>query len=329
MKILVTGGSGFIGNHLVERLLQKGFEVVAPVRPGRIQALPSHGRLEVIETDLLNPDRIRYLVKNVDVVYHLASIRGSGWSFDDVSVRQVNVDMTRNLLAASRAENVKHFIYISSVSVFGHPSGGPIHENSPFVPITRYGRSKLESEQLLRKNAGRLCATIVRPVITYGPGDTWGMPTKLIRLINSGKYLTVGNGKNRIHLIYIEDLIDGLMLVMEKRTTGVRDYILAGSEPVEINRLVQIIAAVLQRKIPRIHVPIFFALSCGFLMEETYKLFHAKQEPFLTCDKVDIMNRDRFFDSGRAGRELGFAPEVNYENGIRKTADWLRDSKQI
>jgi len=152
--------------------------------------------------------------------------------------------------------------------------------------------------------------TIIRPVITYGPGDTWGMVGKLIGLVNSRRYATVGAGGNRVHLIYVDDLIDGLMLALPApEQDDIRTYILAAAEPISINKLVERISSALNIRVTRFHVPLGLARFTASLLEISCKLFPDRREPIVTRDKIDIMCRDRFFDITRAARELGFVPK--------------------
>ena len=212
------------------------------------------------------------------------------------------------------------------MSVYGHPRGGPVQEDSACFPVTRYGKTKYQSELLVRDyyDKVKFPATIIRPVITYGPRDTWGMMPKLINMINSKKYLTVGSGENRIHLIYIDDLIEGIMLAVKNPAAVGSTYILSGERPVTVNRLVEIISMVLKKRPPRFHVPKGVAQLSGYLMEILNRSFVADREPFLTPDKIDIMCRDRFFSHEKAKEDLGFSPEMDYEKGIHVTVDWLK-----
>jgi len=326
MRVLVLGGTGFIGRHLVERLANNGFDVVVPVRRESSRKCLPTGPLKVVEADLLQPGSLDGLMEGIDTVFHLAAIRGSGWSLGDEDVYRVNVGITKNLMKSAASQTVKHCIYVSSVSVYGHPSNVLVGEEYPCSPVTRYGQTKYESEKLVKEfqRRGKISSTIIRPVITYGPGDTWGMVAKLISLINSNKYLTIGDGENRVHLIYIDDLIDGLMFVLNTRAAWGRTYILAGEEPITINRLVGIISALLGKRVINLHIPIWFARLAAHFMKFSYRLLAIHNEPLVTLDKIDIMCRDRAFDLKRAKEDLRFAPKVGYEEGIERTVAWLK-----
>jgi len=331
MKVMVLGGTGFIGSHLVERLVTNGFDVIVPVRKESKGKTSSTDSVQVVEVDLLRPGSLDGLMEGVDTVFHLAAIRGSGWSVSDEDVYRVNVDITKNAMESAASQAVKHFIYVSSVSVYGHPSNVIVGEEYPCSPITRYGRTKYESEQLLKESQrkDKALSTVIRPVITYGPGDTWGMVAKLISLINSKRYLTVGNGKNRVHLIYIDDLIDGLMLVLENPAVKGKTYILAGEDPITMNRLVGMISVVLGKEVINLHIPTWFATLSAKSIEFCYRLLAINKEPLVTLDKIDIMCRDRAFDFKRAKEELRFVPKVGYDEGIQRTVAWMKGIKLI
>ncbi len=331
MKVMVLGGTGFIGCHLVERLTSNGFDVIVPVRKESKRKTPHIGSVQMVEADLLRPGSLDGWMEGVDTVFHLAAIRGSGWSVTDEEVYRVNVGITKNVMESAISQAVKHCIYVSSVSVYGHPSHVLVGEEYPRSPVTRYGQTKYESEKLLEEfhRRDKVLSTIIRPVITYGPKDTFGMVAKLISLVNSNMYLTVGHGENRVHLIYIDDLIDGLMLVLNNSAVMGRTYVLAGEDPITINTLVGIISTVLGTRVIDLHIPTWFAKLAARSIGLSYRLFAINKEPIVTLDKIDIMCRDRAFDIKRAKEDLRFVPKVGYEEGIERTVAWMKAAKLI
>ena len=328
---MVLGGLGLSDATWSKDLQNNGFDVVVPVRKeSKRKSLPT-GSVQVVEVDLLRPGSLDRLMEGVDTVFHLAAIRGSGWVRGDEDVYRVNVGITRNLMEAAVSQPVRRCVYVSSVSIYGHLRGVLVGEEYPCSPVTRYGQTKYESEKLVKEfqRSGKISSTIIRPVITYGPGDTWGMVVKLISLINSNKYLTIGDGENRVHLIYIDDLIDGLMLILNNPAVWGRTYIFAGEEPITINRLVGIISVALGTRVINLHIPTWFAKLTAQSMEFLYRFLAINKEPLVTLDKIDIMCRDRAFDFKRAKEDLRFAPKVGYEEGIERTVAWLKDAKLI
>jgi len=330
VNILVTGGTGFIGSNLVHRLTADSHRVIVPVRKQSSTKWLSPSNVEIIETDLSEHEKVKGLLKGVDVVFHLASIRGSGWSYPEEQILNTNIRITENLLEASAGIN-RHFIYISSVGVHGYLNGRTADENFPYNPSTRYGMTKCESEKLVKKyhEEKGLKTTIIRPVITYGPKDTWGMVPKLIGLINSRKYLTVGSGENRVHLIYIDDLIDGMLFAMNKPDSYGETFILAGERPITINGLVDIIEKTLKASVSGVHVPLWFARTIAVIMETAYKALLKGKEPVITRDKINIMTVDRAYAITKAKSLLGFSPSTDYEKGLSMTIRWLKENKLI
>ncbi len=329
MNILVSGGTGFIGSHLVDALVAKHHNVRVPVRPNSDLTYLPVDKIEKIMTSLTDFNDVKALVDGADVIFHLAAIR-TEWGVSDEERRKVNVETTQNLLEASVGQ-IQRFVYVSSVSVHGHFSNSPANEAFPIQPATQYGKSKAESEKLAMKfySERDLPVTIIRPVITYGPRDLTGMLTKLISLIHSGKYRTIGSGKNRVHLMYISDLIQAFLLAFENPRAIGQAYVVAGKKPITINELVKKVSKYLGKKAPKLHVPLWAAKSIGALFEWAYGLMSSViqrsiREPIITKSKIDIMTIDRSYDIRRVEAELGYQPKYDYDEGIRMTVDWMK-----
>lgn len=303
MKVLVTGGTGFIGKFLVEALVQEGDQVKVLVRKEKDIALIKKLGAQPILGDLASINS-KHLFE-VDVVYHLAAIR-TNWGRPWEDYYQTNVLGTKNLLTASKGK-VKHFIFISSVKA--------VH------PKTPYGKSKLlaEKEALKFSRKERLSLTIIRPAIVYGPkDDPSGMMPKLLRLIKSGLFITIGPGKNRLHLVYIDDLIQALLSAAKKRGQR-RIFTIAAERPIELNRLVSLIAQEFKVKVIPIKIPVFLAKFVGMMMEKVFR-----NKPVVTRNKVEMITEDGVLRINKAKKELGYSPKVDYPEGIKKTVNWYK-----
>lgn len=332
MRALVTGGSGFVGGHLVRALLARGYAVRALVRPAsRTDGLAG---AELVCGDVTDAADCRAAVSGVDVVYHLAAIRDR-WGTPYADYLAVNVEGTRNLLEAA-AGQVGRFVYCSSVGVLGYPGVLDIDESFPLRPNDGkvfYHRTKAQAEEMALDFArqGRLATTVVRPVITYGPGDDWGMVTRLIAMLKQGTFVLVGNGRNHLHLCYVSDTVQGLILAGESGQSAGQVYIIAGPEPIILDDLVVKVCGLLERKPPRWHVPTWLARMAGGLLEGIYSaqarlgLRVLGQAPFLTRDKVDTLAGNRGFSIEKARCELGYAPVVSYDEGLGRTVEWYCD----
>ncbi|RMH74058.1 MAG: NAD(P)-dependent oxidoreductase [Gemmatimonadetes bacterium] len=319
--VLVTGGTGFIGGHLIERLLADGYRVTAMVRrSSKYQWLSTLPAVEIVfQDDVLDGN---FSFQGVDIVYHLAAIRHR-YGTSDAEYRTANVELTRHLLDRSQ-RHIGQFIFCSSIAVFGWPPRLPISDENPYAPVSSYARSKVDCEKLVfdYHRRGKVPTTIVRPSITYGPRDETGMMTKLITLIHKGTYRTVGNGKNRVQLAYITDVLDGFVRVIGHEGAFGQGFIITAARPATINELVQIICQHLNKPEPKPHIPLWFARLAAWNLETLHQWglkLTGKQEPVITNEKIDVMTTDRAYDISKARQILNYQPQIDYPEGIQKT----------
>lgn len=332
MKVLVTGASGFIGQHLTRALAAQGHQVRALVRPSSGQIV-FDGPIQPVPGDLTDAGSLRRAVEGVARVYHLAAIRDRwGLPYDDYHA--VNVGGTRHLLDAAARQGAR-FIYCSSVGVLGYPGVLNIDESFPYRTQDgkyNYHHTKALAEQLALAYAreGRLVATVVRPVITYGPGDADGMITKLLTLLAAGRFVPVGSGQNHVHLAYVTDVVRGIILAGESERAMGNVYILPGPRPITMHELIALASAELGRPAPRWHIPLGPAKAAARLFEVLYalqrrlKLDLLGSEPFLTRDKIDTLAVNRGFNGQRAARDLDYHPTTDYPQGLVQTVTWAR-----
>ena len=323
LRILVTGATGFIGRHLARYLAAQGHQVRALVRRN-VPALAECG-VELILGDITSTDALRPAVQHVDVVFHLAAVRDV-WGTSESIYRQVNVEATRCLLEAAAECGVQRFVYCSSVGVARYPGNLAADETLPYSKPTSqvlYHRTKAQAEQA----ALDARAIVVRPVITYGPGDENGFVTRLIALLRQGRFLGVGNGRNHVDLVYVDDLIAGMVAALEKGVAG-RVYILSGTAPIQVRALLDEICTSLGQKPPRVYIPTPIAQMAGWGLEMLWRgivkpMGWNDQSPFITRDKVATLTVDRGFSHKRASLELGYQPQIDYSEGIQRTLDWI------
>jgi nucleoside-diphosphate-sugar epimerase len=332
MKMLVTGGTGFLGSHLVRALLKGGHEVRALVRQGSdVEKLKG---AELVYGDLTEPGGLRRAVEGVETVYHLAAIRDK-WGTPYQAYYTVNVKGTRHLLDAA-AGCVDKFVYCSTAGVARYP-GNLQADESLLHNIDGHGQhcyhhTKALAEQLTLEYArtGQVPATVVRPTIVYGPGDTWGMMTKLVTMLAQGRFALVGDGRNHLHLVYVDDVIGAFFLAGESSRSVGQVYIIAGPSLITLNNLVAKVCALLGVRTPRWRIPVRIAKAAGWILERAYLIkgelgiSALGETPFLTRDKVDTLAVNRGFSSAKAQRELGYHPIVGYDEGLRHTIDWCQ-----
>lgn len=325
MKVLVTGATGFTGGHLAQLLAARGDDVRALVRP-RSRAkfeqsqLPSKG-IAAAEGELTDAEGLKRAAQGVDVVYHIAATyREAGQP--DSAYRATNVDGTRNLLEAARAGGAKRVVHCSTGGVHGHIANPPANEDAPLNPGDVYQETKLEAETLAREFGDRtgLDVVVARPIGIYGPGDTRFL--RMFRGLARGKFPMIGNGQVFYHLTFIDDLVEGFRLCGTVPAAKGRTYILAGPRYTTLEQLVGMVAEELEVAPPRVHLPVWPFWTAGLLCETI--CVPLRVEPPIFRRRVDFYTKSRAFDTTRARTELGFAPKVDLEEGIKRTADWYR-----
>lgn len=323
-KILVTGGTGFIGGSLCERLARDGQSVRALVRdPARADELRRWG-VEVTTGDLRDLRSLERAAQGTTTVYHIAA------SFREARATRkemwdTNVQGTKNMLDAAIKAGARRFVHCSTVGVHGNITHPPANEETPFAEIedNDYQQSKLEAERVVRRYIadGRVPATIFRPSGAHGPGDLRFL--KLFKAIAAGRFIMIGSGEQLYHMIYIDDLIDGILLCGTKAEAIGHAYILANDEVVTLNQLAQTTAEVLGMRPPRLHVPFAPVYIASVLCEWLCKPFGLA--PPLYRRRVDFFRANRAFSIAKAKRELGFQPKVDFRTGLQRTAEWYKE----
>ncbi len=323
MKVLVTGGAGFIGSHLVERQLALGHEVRAiDLNTAGLAGIGSEDRLELIHGDFTDPGLQSNLVSQVDVVYHLASAH-LDVSLGEAEYHRVNVGGTQTLLKAAQAAGVKRFVHVSTVGVYGNIDHPPADETTTCAPVNIYGRTKLEGERLALKYGRQsgFPVVVARPAWVYGPRCP--RTARLIRTISKGRFVMLGNGRTLRHPIYIDDLLTGLELLATSEAGPGEIYLLAGNHPVTLETLVNLTAAGLKVPQPRLRLPVFAAHAAGLALELAFRPL--KAPPPFSRRSVEFFTQNNSYDITKARQRLGFHPQVALESGLDLAIKWHND----
>jgi nucleoside-diphosphate-sugar epimerase len=209
------------------------------------------------------------------------------------------------------------------VGVHGEIKGGPANEDSPYCSGDAYQESKVKGERIALSYMAdeRLPMVVFRPGGIYGPGDLRFL--KLFKAIKKHRFLMLGSGRVLYQLIYIDDLIDGILSCGTRDQALGRVYILTGEKPVTLDHLVKVIATVLDVSIPRLRVPVAPVYLASALCEFLCRPLGIN--PPLHRRRIDFFRKSRSFDISRAQRELGFQPKTDLKTGMKLTAAWYRE----
>lgn len=325
MKMLVTGGTGFIGRHLVRRLADMGHSVRVLTRSPSA-ALEQKG-VETVVGDMTRPETLVQAMEGVQGVFHLAALRDR-WGVPLEAYRVVNTGGTCHLLALAMQKGVERFVYCSSVGVARYLGRIDADETLPYVEPTSqaaYHHTKMEAERLVlvAAQAGAVPAVVVRPVITYGPGDETGMVTRLLVSLARGRFLPVGDGRNHVDLAFVDDVVGGMVLAWERGGIG-RVYILSGPRPIRMEEVLTVACSALGKPGPaRFHVPAGLARLIAGCAERIWGAL--RRQPPVTRDALTTLTADRGFSHARARAELGYLPRVELEEGMKRTVAWLQE----
>ncbi len=319
-KVLVTGATGFIGGYLVRALCEAGYPVRALVR--NEARAPTAPGVELYTGDLLRPDSLVGIEQGVEVVVHCASILGK-WGTPNALLHDVNVQGSINLLARFEGIALRRYVHLSAGGVTGPVRQGFVDETYVCKPATPYEKTKLLAEQQVLKLSRRMGipATVVRPTFTYGPGD----PHKigLFRAVKTGRYAFIGDGESVNHPVFVEDLVSGIRLVLDKGRTG-EVYIIGGERPVTKRELVDTIADTLGVKRPTLRIPRWLAVAVAWKLEALGRLL--RFEPILTRSRVMMMADNFGYSIAKARDELGYAPQTDLGQGIAMTIRSYREA---
>ena len=318
-KLLITGATGFIGGRLVQACLERGDAVRVLVR--RPDLATDLAPAELVPGDLLQPDSLIGIGDGVDRVVHCASLLGK-WGTAEQTIHSVNVEGTRNLINAVLGFRLRRFLHLSAGGVTGPVPTTEVDESYDCRPATDYERTKLVAEQevLAQGREHGLPAAVVRPTFTYGPGDPHKLA--LFRAILRGRYAYISGGRSVNHPVFIEDLIRGLLLALDRADPG-EVYIVGGDRPVTKRELVETIADALGCARPRLSLPAWVAWPAATLLEGCGRLFGF--EPILTRSRVMMMADNFGYRIDKARQRLGYEPRVALQEGIQRTVEDYRD----
>ena len=319
MKAFVTGATGFIGSHLCEELIKRGYDVTCLVRETSNLKWIDTLDLQRVKGDCTDKDSLCHVLHNFDYVFHLAGLTKS--SSDDAYF-SINAKGTENLINAVAEKNpqLERLIYISSLSAAGPSKNGtPVDEKVDPSPVSNYGRSKLEGERAILKHKDTIPVTIIRPAAVYGPRDKDFLV--LFRMIKKGIFPDWG--KSFYSFLYVDDLIQGIIRCAERKEAEGKTYFMSENTVHTNEEVMKLISSALNARALRLKVPKFVIPFCSFIGDKT----HAG---IINKDKMKEFVHSHWICNARKLREeLGFTPRVVIKEGMKWTADWYRIHKWL
>jgi nucleoside-diphosphate-sugar epimerase len=317
MKALVTGATGFVGSHLVETLVRAGVEVTALARsPDKALALGAQ-RVRILSGHLHRNEALEQAVQNQDVVYHVAGVVAAR---SEAEFLRANREGTRNLVAAAESRGSPRFVFVSSLAAGGPAlQGSPLRGNEAPHPVTAYGRSKLEAEQVVK--ASRLPWSIVRPPIVYGPRDREVL--KLFKIARLGIAPVFGSGTQELSAIHAADLAAALLAVGESDNAVGRAYNACHPEVFTSADFSRAIASAMGCSVRTVRIPPALGRAMLTLTETSCRL--TGRTTILTTDKANEFFQPAWTgDPGPLIQDCDWHPVYDLRCGLAETYQWYR-----
>lgn len=292
---LITGGTGFIGRHLVKGIQQQGVKIRALVRSCEIDDIYKNGSIEFFTADLLRPETLIDLTKDIDVVIHLAGVTHA---LDNNAYSRINVEGTRSLVSACKKNKIRKIIYISTRAI--SPSGG------------FYSISKMKAEQIIRNSS--INFTILRLAEVYGGNKDKGIEHLISMIKKLSAIPIIGNVEYRLQPVYVEDVVSAIISACKSDKTNFKTYNVGGPDIFTYNNLVKLICEAMNLKRRLIHVPAVAVLAFAYFSSFVLKkiIIYPDQIPRLISPKDE--------DIGKAVEDLRYNP-IGFREGLRLILD--------
>lgn len=329
MKVLVTGATSLIGEHVVARLRARGDEVTAFQR-GYTEPTAGLGAgaspTVAVQGDITDPGAVAAAVDGHDGVIHLAAKVGVTGSLDDYVA--ANVAGTRTVLAAARAGGVTRFVHVSSPSVAHGGAalmGAAAEPADPSATRGHYATTKAEAELIaLDAAADGFAVTAIRPHLVWGPGDTQ-LIGRIVDRARAGRLALVGSGMALIDTTYVDNAADALVAALDRAPDVAGEaLVVSNGEPLTVREILERITAAAGVAPPRLAVPRRLAFAGGLVAETVWDRTGRLDDPPMTSFLADQLSTAHWFDQRRTRSALGWRPAVSLDEGLERLAVWYR-----
>ena len=331
MRLLVTGGTGFIGSHLAEEGRRRGAEVVVlgltdrPEEQANAELLRRMGA-EIMPGGITDAELCRRAARGATHIFHLAVAMREGGKSDEF-FESINLDGTRHLLEAASVGRVERFVYCSTIGIYGHRAPGITREDSPLAPGNIYERTKVSAERLVREFAEKcsLPAVVLRPADVYGPRDQRLL--KMFKGVSRGRFPLFGSGDGRRHMVYVDDVVSAFFKACERDNAVGEGLIVAGPRSCTLRELLDEVTRATGSKRYGFRLPLAPMLGLAAVVEDVCA--RLELDPPIYRRRMDFFHSDSEFDTSRARRVLDWEPKVDLPEGIRRTFEDYRRSGEL
>ncbi len=320
MRAFVTGGTGFVGSHLVEELLRRGYDEIRALVRSDLKWLDGLG-VTPVRGDLFDTEALREGMRGADAVFHVAGLTRAP---TQEALDRANVAGTLNLLDAVReaAPEVGRVLVTSSLAAVGPSTERPLTEADPLRPITRYGRSKEAMEAAVQERFRDLPVTIVRPPVVYGPREA-DIFTMIKTADRQRLFPIVGDGHEpQLSMVHVRDLVRGMADVVEAEGTAGETYFLGSEAYYTWNEIRDAIIRALGKPVVRVNVPVPLVGPVGAIVEGVGRWMG--EYPPLNRDKAREAKASWLCSVAKARREIGYRQTIELEEGMAETVAWYR-----
>lgn len=319
MKAFVTGGTGFIGSHLTDHLIENTRWDTVKCLVRRDERWLKGKSYEKVRGDLDSIKTIGSALEDTDTIFHLAAIVKAP---SEKEFTHANVEATENLIRLAQRNGVQKLVILSSLAAAGPSNGEPLKEGDEMDPVSLYGKSKKQMEEMIHSLADNdLSVTILRPPAVYGPRED--QIFTLFKMMSKGIAPIVGDGNDpKLSLLYVQDLIQAIMKASMQTEKGVHTYFIGGDRITNWNEIRDIVSTVLGRKTVTLNIKPGWVKKIAGAVETTAALFGSY--PVLNREKANEMILSWTCSHEKAKNELSYEPDFSLEEGISRTIRWYK-----
>ena len=327
-KVLVTGGGGFLGQAIVERLVKRGDHVSSFCR-NRYHSLKRLG-IKQICGDIADQTSVEKAARGMEYIFHVAAKPGVWGKYEEFY--RPNVVGTQNIIDACIKYDVPYLIHTSSPSVIF--DGSDMEGTDESVPypdhyLAHYPKTKAMAEKAVRKISGKIGTICLRPHLIWGPGDNHLVPRILARG-RAGRLIRVGIGSNKVDVTYIDNAADAHILAAERlfenNELSGRTYFISQGEPVHLSDMINAILKAGGLPPVKRSISPQTAYLLGFFFEGIFKIFKIQKEPPMTRFLAEELAKAHWFDISASRKDLGYHPRVSTQEGLKRLEKWLSES---